>query len=496
MTKKFLKTANILRFAAIFAVLALSACAGGAVPGASNSGNSGADALTGASIAALPQLGELFFTGTVQAMSATSVQVADMTFRVDGQTSWAQDLAVGSPVRVRALELPDATRYAVDVQRADSLAAAASSSSAEFKFYDVVVSMGADSWQIGSQTVLVDASTLIDAGIQTGSLVEVEGTLVNDQMLARKITLEDGGSQTPMPNPTVTPVPAGQAQVEVTGKLDAIDSTSLQVGGLTFAITLLTEINDNPVVGDIVKVEGFRASDGSLTAKEVKLADFDRLPPEGAVYAEIKGAVESISDALWVIGGFNVAVDASTEIYSGLAVGSFAKAEGTLQADGSLLAREIKPAEMDNGGEDDEDDGDDDHGTPMPGAKVEFKGVVESIGAGLWVIGGRTVMVTAQTRIEGSPQVGDYVEVKAFAANNTLTASQIQLEDDGNDGDDDSGDDHGGSDGDDDSSDDHGGDDDGDDDSGDDHGGDDDDGGDNGDDHGDDDDGSDDDDDD
>ena len=212
------------------------------------------------------------------------------------------------------------------------------------------------------------------------------------------------------------------------------------------------------------------------------------------MYAEIKGAVESISDTLWVIGGFNVAVDASTEIYSGLAVGSFAKAKGTLQADGSLLAREIKPAEMDDNG-DGEDGEDDDHGTPMPGAKVEFKGVVESIGAGLWVIGGRTVMVTAQTRIEGSPQVGDYVEVKAFAANNTLTASQIQLEDDGNDGDDDSGDDHGGSDGDDDSSDDHGGDDDGDDDSGDDHGGDDD-GGDNGDDHGDDDDGSDDDDDD
>ena len=313
MNRKLLKTTNILRFAAIFAVLALSACAGGAVPGASNSGASSVDALTGASIAALPQLGELFFTGTVQAMSATTVQIADMTFRVDDQTSWAQDLAVGSPVRVRALELPDQTRYAVDVQRADSLAASSSSSSeVEFKFYDVVVSMGADSWQIGSQTVLVDASTLIDAGIQTGSLVEVEGTLVNGQMLARKITLEDNGSQTPMPNPTVTPVPAGQAQVELIGKLVAIDSTSLQVGGLTFAVTMLTEIDDNPVVGDIVKVEGFRAADGSLTAKEVKLADFDKLPVEGTVNAEIKGTVESISASLWVIGGFNVAVDAGT----------------------------------------------------------------------------------------------------------------------------------------------------------------------------------------
>lgn len=491
MNRKLLKTTHILRFAAIFAVLALSACAGGAVPGASNSGASSADALTGASIAALPQLGELFFTGTVQAMSATTVQIADMTFRVDDQTSWAQDLTVGSPVRVRALELPDRTRYAVDVQRADSLAASSSSSGeVEFKFYDVVVSMGAESWQIGSQTVLVDANTFIDAGIQTGSLVEVEGLLVNGQMLARKITLEDSGSQTPMPNPTVTPAPAGQARVELIGKLDAIDSTSLQVGGLTFAVTMMTEIDDNPVVGDIVKVEGFRAADGSLTAREVKLADFDKLPPEGTVYAEIKGTVETIGDSLWVIGGFNVAVNASTELYTGLAVGSFAKAEGTLQADGSLLAREIKPAEMDDDGGDDsnddsDDDSDDDHGTPMPGTKVEFKGVVESISTGLWVIGGRTVVVTAQTRIEGSPQVGDYVEVKAYAANNTLTASQIELEDD----DDGSSDDDGSGSGDDDdsnddSNDDNGGDDNGGDDedsndgSNDDNGGDDDDDGD------------------
>ena len=276
MTKKLLKTANILRFAAIFAVLALSACAGGAVPGASNSGNLGADALTGASIAALPQLGELFFTGTVQAISDTSVQVADMTFRVDGQTSWAQDLAVGSPVRVRALELPDATRYAVDVQRAEGFAAPAST--VEFNFHDVVVSMSDTSWVIGDQTVLVDANTMIETGILVGDLVEVEGTVVSGALLASKITLEDSGNITPTPE--ITPAPVGMTVIELTGKLDAIDAASLQVGGLTFAITLLTEINDNPVVGDIVKVEGFRAADGSLTAKEVKLADFDSLPPE------------------------------------------------------------------------------------------------------------------------------------------------------------------------------------------------------------------------
>ncbi len=424
MSNKFFKTANVLRFVAIFAVLVLSACAGGVggkySPAALSSDAVTVDALTGASIAALPQLGEVFFTGTVQAMSDTSVQIADIAFRTDGQTSWAQNLAVGSAVRVRALELPDSTRYAVDVQSAEGFSA--SSSSVEFNFRDVVVSMGANSWVIGSRTVLVDASTLIDSGILAGSLVEVEGRLVNNELLAGKITLEDSGNPTPMPE--VTPLPARQAAIELTGKLEAISSASLQLGGLTFAVNAATEIKDNPAVGDIVKVEGTRAADGSLTALEVQLADFDKLPESGVVNAEIKGTVESIAPALWVIGGFNVAVDANTQLSSSLAVGSFAKAEGKLQTDGSLLAREIRPADENSSGGGDQSG--DDNGMSGEVSKIEFSGSVESISAGVWVIAGKSVIVNAQTEITGSPKVGDYVKVEAFGANGALTASEIK----------------------------------------------------------------------
>jgi hypothetical protein len=460
MTQKFLKTANVLRFAAIFTVLVLSACAGGGgkySQAALSSGSTSADALTSASIAALPQLGEVFFTGTVQAMSDTSVQIADIAFRTDGQTSWAQNLTVGSPVRVRALELPDSTHYAVDVQSAEGFSSSASS--VEFNFRDVVVSMGAASWVIGSRTVLVDANTLIDSGIQAGNMVEVEGRLVNNELLAGKITLEDIGSATPMPE--ITPTPAGQAAIELTGKLDAIDSTSLQLGGLTFAINSATEIKDNPAVGDIVKVEGTRAADGSLAALEVQLADFNKLPASGVVNAEIKGTVDSMGAALWVIGGFNVAVDANTQLSSSLEVGSFAKAQGTLQADGSLLAREIQPAdEMNGGGDSQGGDGQGDQGGQSgEDRQVEFSGTVESISAGLWVIAGKSVIVNAQTEITGSPKVGDYVKVEAFGANGSLTASEIKAkstqsgDDDGigedrtgtpGPGNDDGGDDHGG----------------------------------------------------
>lgn len=435
MTKKFLKTTNVLRFAAIFTVLVLTACAGGGggkySPAGQSSDSPALDALTGASIAALPQLGEVFFTGTVQAISDTSVQIADIAFRTDDQTSWAQNLAVGSAVRVRALELPDLTRYAVDVQSAEGFSASASQ--VEFNFRDVVVSMSDTRWVIGSRTVLVDANTLIDTSILVGNLVEVEGRLVNGELLAGKIKLEDSGSVTPMPE--VTPLPAGQAVIELTGKLVAIDSTSLQLGGLTFAINLATEIKDSPAVGDIVNVEGTRAADGSLTALEVQLVDFDKLPESGVVNAEIKGTVDSIGASLWVIGGFNVAVNTTTEVSSSLAVGSFAKAEGTLQADGSLLARQIQPADLNGSGGDDQSG--DDNGMSGDGNKVEFSGVVESISAGLWVISGKSVIVNAKTEIDGSLKVGDNVKVEAYNASGSLTASEIKAKSTESGGDDD-----------------------------------------------------------
>ena len=54
---------------------------------------------------------------------------------------------------------------------------------------------------------------------------------------------------------------------------------------------------------------------------------------------------------------------------------------------------------------------------------------METIGADSWTISGRTVLVNASTVIEGSPVVGDTVEVHAVNAAGVLTATRIQAED-------------------------------------------------------------------
>ena len=65
---------------------------------------------------------------------------------------------------------------------------------------------------------------------------------------------------------------------------------------------------------------------------------------------EFTGTVEVIASDMWVVGGRTVAVTAATEIKPGLAIGMLAKVHAVPQANGSLWAREIEPADGDDDG--------------------------------------------------------------------------------------------------------------------------------------------------
>jgi hypothetical protein len=95
------------------------------------------------------------------------------------------------------------------------------------------------------------------------------------------------------------------------------------------------------------------------------------LPPTAEPRAGIQftGQIEVIASDMWVVGGRTLIVTADTEIKPGLAVGDQAKVHAVTQADGTLWAREIEPADDDqgNGNSNDnensnDDQGDDDHG--------------------------------------------------------------------------------------------------------------------------------------
>ncbi len=123
------------------------------------------------------------------------------------------------------------------------------------------------------------------------------------------------------------------------------------VAGRTVSVTANTQINQDagPVaVGVLVKVEGYRLADGTVRAQEIEVKHAGNgQPNEGAVH--LVGQVEARPDGTllgtWTIAGRTVEVVTATvfdESHGPAALGVRVKVEGTEQADGSVLAAQIK----------------------------------------------------------------------------------------------------------------------------------------------------------
>jgi hypothetical protein len=266
--------------------------------------------------------------------------------------------------------------------------------------------------------------------------------------------------------------PQGQTEMEFTGAVDSIGSNAWSIGGLVVGVTASTEIQGEPVVGDLVKVHALVLDGSTLVAREIARAagapGVQSTPiatPAAGQEIEFFGSVVDIASDAWLVGDQTVAITSATEIKGTISIGDSVKVHALVQPDLSLTAREIEPAT-----EDDLLSGGDDSGDTED---VELKGIVEKIEGDEWTVASVTFIVPAGTEIDSPVQVGDTVEIHAiWSAEGVLTAIRVHLED--GPGDDDSADD---SDDDlDDDSSDSSGDDDDSDDSDDDHGGDDDDG--------------------
>jgi len=126
-----------------------------------------------------------------------------------------------------------------------------------------------------------------------------------------------------------------------------------------------------------------------------------REPPPRDVKVKFEGQIIEISSTIWVIGENSVLLDTNTQVQetNGRAeVGAWANVKAIRQQDGSLRALEIvieRPSEI-------------------RGEPVEFRGIIEQLGAAEWVVEGRSVRISETTVIEGTPEVGSLAEVKAL----------------------------------------------------------------------------------
>jgi translation initiation factor IF-1 len=266
-----------------------------------------------------------------------------------------------------------------------------------------------DGLQVSGQRVRWTGDTQILGSVQVGSQVEIEGTQADGALNAKVIRVRSSAEATAMgpgaAGTFVSPLPTPIPRMEFRGVVEEILPNGYRVAGQTVIVTTTTRVEGAVEVGVFVKVKGILQADGSVLALQIEV----EAPP---AEVEFKGVVEAILPDGYQIAGRTVIVTATTRIDGPIAVGTFVEVKGTLQPDGTILASRIHVEKPER-----------------KGAEIEFKGVVEEVLPNGYRVSGRTVVVTATTRIDGPIAVGTFVEVKGtLQPDGTILASRIHVE--------------------------------------------------------------------
>ena len=227
---------------------------------------------------------------------------------------------------------------------------------------------------------------------------------------------------------------ADDNEFEFAGTISSLPNTNGWLGdwvvaGRTVHVTSSTDIEQedgSPAVGRRVEVEGVLNPDGSVTATNVEVdddggGDLNDFQFRGRVET-LPGTSNFVGD--WVVAGRTIHVTSDTFIQTKpggpVAVGAPVKVIGTVQPDGSILARKVQTEKKDHV------------------SFFEFEGAIQALPStagfvGDWVVGGRTVHVTSLTRLgtEDCPfAVGANVEVKGVVrADGSVDAVKVECDD-------------------------------------------------------------------
>ncbi len=287
-------------------------------------------------------------------------------------------------------------------------------------------------WQVGERIVHVFAETEIDQDkgrVRLGSLVEVEGRLLNDRTVnAKRIEVK-------------TVIGDTAHYIRFYGAIQSLPESSLtgvwRVGGKAVHVYDRTRIireHGRVQVEAFIEVEGNQRGDGSIDAYRIEV-ERDASAPEGAIgYINFYGVVHSLPDdpnfiGPWRVGGKKVVVTDTTRIDQTRAkveVNAFIEVYGYLMNDDSVTAIKIKVKPVSPATD-----------PARARSYIEFIGTVEKLPetdnfVGDWVVDGRTVHVYRRTKINrghAQVKVGATVEiVGAELPNDEVDAREIEVE--------------------------------------------------------------------
>ncbi len=318
------------------------------------------------------------FTGPVEAIGSDRWTIAGHTVAVSQTTHIDDGIKVGDLAKTDGVIRSDGTLLAENIRLLTP-------TGLPFEFTGLVQQIGTTAWTISGAKVAITGTTQIEAGLQVGSLVKVEGHILPDgTWLADEIKLAS----------------EFENRFEFSGIVQSI--APWMVSGITFTTTEQTEIDAGIKIGDRVKVEGRVLADGTWLAEEVRLLDNQPLA------FEFIGQVTSIHP--WIVSGITFTVNSSTTIESGIVVGDRVRVTGIVQPNGSLLAQRIELVDEELGCTD-----------------IRVK-IVAINGHQLVLSDGQTINLTDEIEIEGQLQVSAVVVVRlCVRADGTIVIVSIDV---------------------------------------------------------------------
>ncbi|MCH7713068.1 MAG: hypothetical protein IIC99_05550 [Chloroflexi bacterium] len=313
----------------------------------------------------------------------------------------------GQRVEVTAVLQDDGSLLAREIENAGPGLQADAEENLQFKIEGIFQGIDpAGRWLVNGAAIAVDPLTRLEGTLAVGSRVEVKAIVQSDGTpLATKIEGEEKDIRKP------------KNRAKIRGIIQSIsDDGTLQINGISVALSVLTESAVEPKVGDLVAVDALIQTDGTLVAREVETAEAGELAEPSKV--NIEGIVDAVNpDGSIVVNGITVAISVLSDIQIDLAPGQSIKLKGLIRGDGSITAREIKGKGRKTGGK-------------FSGAKVE--GRVERVNRDesgrviSLVVDGLTVAVEALTETEIALEPGAQVEIDAIVIDGKFAAKKIE----------------------------------------------------------------------
>lgn len=243
----------------------------------------------------------------------------------------------------------------------------------------------------------------------------------------KPVKKESPAKKTAGPSEVVKP----PVKIDIEGTIEEVATASFTIKGKSIIINSNTRMNRPLEKGEKARVEALVHANGTVVATRVEMEKKVREKPTIAPPVTISGPIESISLKEWKVSGQRIQIVPETVIKGKGDFGLIADVVGRLQPDGSLVARQIsiKPKPTSNI--------ESKRGQPATRPPQEpvkkpsterLKGNIESISPIKWTIKGREILLSKDTKIEGTPAVGFQAEVEGILQpDNKILAIGIKI---------------------------------------------------------------------